>query len=229
MRRKLLVAAAALATALASGVPAGAGPVRTAAQIDTIAAPYVVVMESQPVLGNEEIAPEGEEPPDPDSPSVEEYTDELEAEKVAALDGAGIDRSALVASFAYATNGFSAALTPAEAESLAAQKAVRSVQRDELHQLHTSGSPEFLGLDDRGGAWDSGYTGAGVVVGVIDSGIWPEHPSFAARGDLRAAPITLDTIDLDPDPAVEILSTGCDFGDTGPQPGRCSPSPATTS
>ncbi|HJQ91930.1 MAG TPA: S8 family peptidase [Acidimicrobiia bacterium] len=218
MRRKLLVAAAALGTTLASGVPAGAGPVRPAAQIDTIAAPYVVVMESQPVLGNEEIAPEGEEPPDPDSPSVEEYTDELEAEKVAALDGAGIARSALVASFAYAANGFSAALTPAEAESLAAQKAVRSVQRDELHQLHTSGSPQFLGLDDRGGAWDSGYTGAGVVVGVIDSGIWPEHPSFAARGDLRAAPITLDTIDLDPDPAVEILSTGCDFGDTAHNP-----------
>ena len=218
MRRKLLVAAAALGTALASGVPAGAGPVNTAAQIDTIAAPYIVVMESQPVLGNEEIAPEGEEPPDPDSPSVKEYTDELEAEKVAALDGAGIDRSALVASFAYATNGFSAALTPAEAESLAAQKAVRSVQRDELHQLHTSGSPQFLGLDDRGGAWDSGYTGAGVVVGVIDSGIWPEHPSFTARGDLRAAPITLDTIDLNPDPAVEILSTGCDFGDTAHNP-----------
>ena len=217
MRRKLLIATAALATALATAIPAGAGPVGTA-QVDNTEAPYVVVMEAQPVLGNEEIAPEGEKPPDPDSADVEEYEAELEAEKVAALEGAGIETSALVASFAFATNGFSAALTQAEAESLASQKGVRSVQRDELHQLQTSDSPQFLGLDDRGGAWDTGYTGAGVVVGVIDSGIWPEHPSFAARSDLGAAPITLDTIDLDPDPAVEILSTGCDFGDTAHNP-----------
>ena len=218
MRRKLLIALAALATALATAIPAGAGPVDITAQTDNSEAPYVVVMESQPVLGNEEIAPEGEEPPDPESAVVEDYTADLEAEKVAALEGAGIDRSALVASFDYAANGFSAALTPAEAESLAAQKGVLTVQRDELHQLHTSDSPDFLGLDDRQGAWASGFTGAGVVVGVIDSGIWPEHPSFAARSDLGASPITFDTIDLDPDPAVEVISTGCDFGDTGYNP-----------
>ena len=218
MRRKLLTSLAVLATAITTAIPAGAGPVDVIAQTDNSEAPYVVVMESQPVLGNEEIAPEGEDPPDPESAVVEEYTAELEAEKVAALDGAGIDRSALVGSFDYAANGFSAALTPAEAESLAAQKGVLSVQRDELHQLHTSESPDFLGLDDRRGAWDSGFTGAGVVVGVIDSGIWPEHPSFAARSDLGASPLTFDTIDLDPDPAVEVLSTGCDFGDTGYNP-----------
>jgi subtilisin family serine protease len=219
LRRKLLIATAALATALATAIPAGAGPVATAAQVDEAEAPYVVVMEAQPVLGNREIAPEGEEPPDPESAVVEEYEAELEAEKVEVLRSAGIDPRALVASFEYAANGFSAALTQAEAESLASQKGVLSVERDELHQLHTSGSPQFLGLDDRDGAWDSGYTGAGVVVGVIDSGIWPEHPSFAARSDLGAAPITLDTIDLDPDPAGEVLSTGCDFGDTAHNPG----------
>ena len=121
MRRKLLIAGRA-GHALATAIPAGAGPVDITAQTDNTEAPYVVVMEAQPVLGNEDIAPDGEDPPDPESPVVEEYTAELEAEKVAALDGAGIDRSALVASFEYAANGFSAALTPAEAESLAAQK-----------------------------------------------------------------------------------------------------------
>jgi len=214
LRRKLLTALAALATALATAIPATAGPIDITAQTADTEAPYVVVMEAQPVLGNEEIAPEGQEPPDPDSAAVEEYTAELEAEKGAALAAAGIDRSALVASFSYAANGFSAALTPAEAESLAGQKGVLSVQRDELHQLHTSESPDFLGLDDRRGAWDSGLTGAGVVVGVIDSGIWPEHPSFAARPDLGAPPITIDDVDLDPDPAVELFSLGCDFGNT---------------
>ena len=138
-----------------------------------------------------------------------------QVELVALLDAAGIDQTALVSSFDFAVNGFSAALTPAEAESLAAQKGVLSVQRDELRQLHTSESPGFLGLDDRGGAWDSGFTGAGVVVGVIDSGIWPEHPSFAARPDLGPPVISLEPIaDLNPDPTVTVPSSGCDFGDT---------------
>ncbi|MGH8949190.1 MAG: hypothetical protein ACRDXF_10070, partial [Acidimicrobiia bacterium] len=86
MRRKMLTAMAALATALATAVPVAAGPIPLTAQTDNTEAPYVVVMEAQPVLGNEEIAPEGEDPPDPESAVVEEYTAELEAEKVAALD-----------------------------------------------------------------------------------------------------------------------------------------------
>jgi subtilisin family serine protease len=195
---------AALATALATAVPAGAGPV--IAQVESTEAPYVVVMETEPVLGNEEIAPEGEEAPDPASTEVVEYVAELEQEKAEALDGAGVDQSALLASFDYAANGFSAVLTPAEAEALATQKGVLSVQRDELRQLHTTDSPHFLGLDDRRGAWDSGYTGAGVIVGVIDTGIWPEHPSFADSG--LGAPPT-DWMGGTPI---------CEFGDTAYNP-----------
>ena len=48
--------------------------------------------------------------------------------------------------------------------------------------LTTDSSPDFLGLDGRGEAWGRGIDGRGVVVGVIDSGIWPEHPSFADDG-----------------------------------------------
>jgi subtilisin family serine protease len=40
-----------------------------------------------------------------------------------------------------------------------------------------------------GGAWDKGYTGEDVIVGVIDSGIWPEHPSFADDGSYSASPV----------------------------------------
>jgi subtilisin family serine protease len=226
VRRKLLTSLAVLATAITTAIPAGAGPIQIAAQVDVAEAPYVVVMEAEPVLGNEEIAPEGEAPPDPESAPVEAYTAELEAEKVEALASAGIDQSALVASFEYAANGFSAALTPAEAEALALQKGVLSVQRDELRQLHTSESPDFLGLDDRGGAWASGFTGAGVVIGVIDTGIWPEHPSFAARPDLGPPVIDLQPIaDLNPDPTRTVPSSGCDFGDPAQLPPK-PPDPA---
>ena len=109
-------------------------------------------------------------------------------------------------------------LTPDEAEKLAAQKNVISVVPDELRQLHTDTSPDFSGLTDDGGAWDSGITGEGVVIGVIDTGIWPEHPSFADDGSYAAPPISIEDVDVDPDPANEVILPGCDFGDTAHNP-----------
>ena len=54
--------------------------------------------------------------------------------------------------------------------------------------LTTDSSPDFLGLDGRGEAWGRGIDGRGVVVGVIDSGIWPEHPSFADEAPIPIPP-----------------------------------------
>src|SRR5947199_112299 len=42
-----------------------------------------------------------------------------------------------------------------------------------------------LGLDAPGGLWDQlggvGRAGEDIIIGVVDSGIWPEHPSFSDR------------------------------------------------
>ena len=219
MRRKLLIALAALATAVATAIPAGAGPLdSTAAAVNSSRAPYLVVMESQPVLGNEETAVERGQPLDASDPAVERYVEEIQEEKAEAVENAGIDADAVVASFQYASNGFSALLTEAEAEALAQQKGVRSVVQDELHQLHTDNSPSFLGIDKKNGAWAAGIDGEGVVVGVIDTGIWPEHPSFADDGTYPAPPITLDTVDLGAGLGIPFVSTGCDFGNTAYNP-----------
>lgn len=90
--------------------------------------------------------------------------------------------------YTVALNGFSALLSPEEAARLAAMKDVLLVIPDELRQPLTDSSPAFLGLTRPGGAHRIGVKGEGVVVGVIDTGIWPEHPSFADDGSYAPPP-----------------------------------------
>ena len=70
---------------------------------------------------------------------------------------------------------------------------VVAVQRDELRQPLTDSSPSFIGADtlypELGGTADAGK---GVIVGVLDTGAWPEHPSFADQGNLAAPPARAD-------------------------------------
>jgi hypothetical protein len=88
-----------------------------------------------------------------------------------------------VYSYDLVFNGFAAELTDAQAAKLASTPGVLSVTKDEMRYADTSSTPKFLGLTDRGGLWDqlggARNAGDGIVVGIIDSGIWPENPSFA--------------------------------------------------
>jgi subtilisin family serine protease len=73
------------------------------------------------------------------------------------------------------------AVVPEDAiDSIAALPGVAAVYADELLELTTDASPEFLGaptLWNQLGGDDT--AGEGVVVGILDTGIWPEHPSFS--------------------------------------------------
>lgn len=93
-----------------------------------------------------------------------------------------------------AANGFSARLTARQAEELADRRDVLLVAPEGRRQLDTWSTPEALGLTGPDGAWlrqagGRGKAGRGVVVGVIDSGIWPESASFRGR-PLSATPRT---------------------------------------
>lgn len=85
--------------------------------------------------------------------------------------------------YTVALHGFSTIVEHEQAEQLAAHKDVLMVLPDELRQPTTDSSIEFLGLTGGTGsepaAHDAGIVGEDVVVGVVDTGIWPEHPSFA--------------------------------------------------
>ncbi|KAF5954446.1 hypothetical protein HYC85_007302 [Camellia sinensis] len=59
-----------------------------------------------------------------------------------------------------------------------------SAQPQRLLSLHTTHSPGFMGLNLRqnSGAWVGSNYGKGVIVGLLDTGVNPKHPSFNDKG-----------------------------------------------
>jgi len=118
---------------------------------------------------------------DPSSPAVQAWQRHLEAKHDAALGRVGASK---IYDYTVTNNGVSADLTGHQAASLAKMPGVVAVAEDELEQPDTTLTPSFLGLDQPGtGLWaqlgGAPNAGAGVVVGVIDTGIWPESTAFA--------------------------------------------------
>nr|XP_010939822.1 subtilisin-like protease SBT1.7 [Elaeis guineensis] len=79
-------------------------------------------------------------------------------------------------------HGFSARLTPAEAQALESLDGVLCVLAEVRYELHTTRTPEFLGLDKSDGLVPQANTASDVVVGVLDTGVWPERKSFDDTG-----------------------------------------------
>ncbi|XWS46609.1 hypothetical protein CRYUN_Cryun14cG0083000 [Craigia yunnanensis] len=78
-------------------------------------------------------------------------------------------------------HGFSAKLTPQQAQELKTLRGILSVFPDNIRQIHTTRSPHFLGLDTAkaiNGLIDESYSGSSVIIGLLDTGIWPERHSF---------------------------------------------------
>ncbi|XP_021847488.2 subtilisin-like protease SBT1.5 [Spinacia oleracea] len=88
-------------------------------------------------------------------------------------------------------HGFSAHLTNYEANLLSKQSHILSLIPEQVRSLHTTRSPLFLGLEttslNTSSLLEESDFGSDLVIGVIDTGIWPEHQSFNDR-NLNAIP-----------------------------------------
>lgn len=89
-------------------------------------------------------------------------------------------------------NGMSLVIPANRLSTLAALPGVAAIYQDRTEQLQTEVSPAFIGAPE---LWNAvggrSSAGEGVIVGVLDSGIWPEHPSLRdpdAFGKPYAAP-----------------------------------------
>jgi hypothetical protein len=93
-----------------------------------------------------------------------------------------------------AYGGVALALPGNQVAALLKLPGVIAVQRDALAQPLTDSSPAFIGAptiyNQLGQTADD--AGKGVIVGVLDTGAWPEHPSYVDHGNLPAPPAKAD-------------------------------------
>lgn len=100
-------------------------------------------------------------------------------------------RASLIYSYKNSINGFSALLTQDEAFKLSKREEVISVFRSKRYSAHTTRSWKFSGLnevEDPNSKLENDHAllkanyGENVIIGMIDSGVWPESKSFSDKG-----------------------------------------------
>ncbi|WP_141015217.1 S8 family peptidase [Nocardioides sambongensis] len=141
---------------------------------------YLVMMSAPPATGYAKTRVRGDRSFNSRTAAVRAYSNRLTASHDDLADDLGFD---VERNFTIAANGFVADLTADQATELAGEREVLLVEKDSIVEADTWNTPDHLGLDGKQGMWKKfgGYknAGDGVVVGIIDSGIWPESKSFA--------------------------------------------------
>ncbi|KAK9135970.1 hypothetical protein Syun_015300 [Stephania yunnanensis] len=82
----------------------------------------------------------------------------------------------------HVMNGFSAVLTESQLDQLEKIPGHIASHPERFGQLHTTHTTNFLGLKKFAGLWPKGGFGDDMIIGILDTGIWPESESFKDHG-----------------------------------------------
>ncbi|KAK6781451.1 hypothetical protein RDI58_019247 [Solanum bulbocastanum] len=96
---------------------------------------------------------------------------------------AGTDeKPQLIYSYQNVMKGFAARLSAEQVKEMEKKPGFISAWPHRILSLHTTHTPSFLGLQQNIGLWRDSNYGEGVIIGVLDTGISPDHPSFSDEG-----------------------------------------------
>ncbi|KAF6159638.1 hypothetical protein GIB67_034600 [Kingdonia uniflora] len=97
-------------------------------------------------------------------------------------------KSSILYSYKHGFSGFAAKLTNSQVEEIAEFPGVLQVIPNRFHKLHTTRNWDFLGLPPHssGNLLSQSNMGKQTIIGLIDTGIWPELESF---NDISMGPI----------------------------------------
>ncbi|KAA8520138.1 hypothetical protein F0562_014394 [Nyssa sinensis] len=140
---------------------------------------YLVLMEGDPVAFHRSSVPlEVGQKVDPNRAHAKHLVDSHDQLLKSTLEKGSYNK---LYSFKHIVNGFAIHTTPSQAKKIKLASGVKLLEKDRRAKLMTSYTPEFLGLPE--GVWTHGggdrNAGEGIVIGFIDTGINPMHPSFA--------------------------------------------------
>ncbi|XP_047337615.1 subtilisin-like protease [Impatiens glandulifera] len=93
-----------------------------------------------------------------------------------------VTKSRLIHSYRHVMHGFAASLTPEEAKEMEKLNQVIAVRPQKIVYLQTTHTPSFMGLNQNFGVWPALNFGKGIIIGVLDTGVTPNHPSFNDHG-----------------------------------------------
>ncbi|EFJ17774.1 hypothetical protein SELMODRAFT_113931, partial [Selaginella moellendorffii] len=100
-------------------------------------------------------------------------------------------RDHIIYSYKHTIDGFAVRLTTKQAKHMSELPDVVSIHENRVRKLHTTRSWDYMGVSGSTNMplfssskplWELGEYGKNVIVGILDTGVWPESPSFNDDG-----------------------------------------------